>query len=387
MNKIIPYGQHNITNDDIKSVIKVLKSSFLTQGPTIKDFEKKFSKYVGSKYSVAVSNGTAALHISCLALGVKKGTKVICPTITFAASANCIRYCNGDVVFFDIDEKSLLLNISSLEKYLIQNQINGVIAVNLSGKVLQLDLLKKLSDKYGFWIIEDACHSPGGFFKDIDGNIQLSGNGLYSDISIFSFHPVKHIAAGEGGMITTNNKTLYEKILKLRSHGIIKNRKELINLNYNGNNHPEWYYELQELGFNFRITDIQAALGISQLKRAKKNLNKRKVIAKLYNEFFKKKKYIIEHSGFEDGHAYHLYIIQVKKRDELFEYLKSKNIICQVHYYPLHKMPYYVELYGNKSLPKSELYIKQCLSIPIYPELELKDIRFILHSINDFYEK
>ena len=387
MNFNIPYTKHNLIEDDIKAMNKVLISDNLTQGPFVSQFEKKFSKYVGSKYSIAVSNGTAALHLCCLALGVTKESKVICPTITFASSANCVRFCGGDVLFVDIDKKTLLLDIEKLETLLKNEKIEGIIAVNLAGRVVDFEKLRELSSKYEFWIIEDGCHSPGGYFIDSFGTKQYSGSGNFSDLSIFSFHPAKHIATGEGGMITTNNKELYEKLLLLRTHGIIKESKNFKSkTQFTNKVFPKWYYELQELGFNYRLTDFQAALGSSQLKRAKLNLKKRYRIAEIYHNFFENKDYIINHSRYLKGHAYHLYIIQVKQRDKLYKFLRDKHIYCQIHYYPLHKMPYYLKLYGDKTLLNSELYVKECISIPMFPELKKSEINYILKNIEEFYE-
>ena len=383
--KIIPYGRQNISEEDIKSVVEVLKSDYLTQGPKVKEFEENFAKYIGSKYAVAVSNGTAALHLSAIAFGIKKGDKVITTPITFVASANCIRYCGGEVVFADIDPDTFLLDFEKV-KLLIENSppntYKGIIPVDFAGRANDLENFRKLADKHGLWILEDACHSPGGFFTDQDGTNQNCGNGNFADLAIFSFHPVKHIAAGEGGMITTNNKDLYHRLLNFRTHGIQQN-PELKKYN-----HGMWYYEMQELGYNYRLTDMQAALGNSQLKLAKEGIERRRQIAKRYFNFFKSKNYIIDQSGIVEGHAYHLYIIRVKKRDLLFNELRKKNIICQIHYIPVHLMPYYEDL-GNKKgdYPYAESYYDQCLTLPIFPSLSIQDQEFVLESINNFYNE
>ena len=383
--KKIPYGRQNISEEDIKSVVEVLKSDYLTQGPKVKEFEENFAKYIGSKYAVAVSNGTAALHLSTITLDINKGDKVITTPITFVASANCIRYCGGEVVFADIDPDTFLLDFEKV-KLLIENSppntYKGIIPVDFAGRANDLENFRKLADKHGLWILEDACHSPGGFFTDQDGTNQNCGNGNFADLAIFSFHPVKHIAAGEGGMITTNNKDLYHRLLNLRSHGIQQN-PELKKYN-----HGMWYYEMQELGYNYRLTDMQAALGNSQLKIAKEGIERRRQIAKRYFNFFKSKNYIIDQSGIVEGHAYHLYIIRVKKRDLLFNELRKKNIICQIHYIPVHLMPYYEDL-GNKKgdYPCAESYYDECLTLPIFPSLSIQDQEFVLESINNFYNE
>ena len=382
--KQIPYGRQNITDEDIQSVIEVLKSDLLTQGPKIAEFEKAFADYIGVKYAIAVSNGTAALHLCTLALGVKEGDKVITTPITFSATANCVRYAGGEVIFADIDPNTYLLDINEVEKLLAaspKGTYKGIIPVDFAGRAVDLEAFRKLADKYGCWIIEDTCHAPGGYFTDSKGNNHKCGNGDFAELAIFSFHPVKHIAIGEGGMITTNNEELYHKLRMLRTHGI-QQRTELVN---NINSDP-WYYELQELGFNYRLTDIQAALGISQLKRAKEGLKRRKEIAKKYNTALKDKPYIIRQSGVISGHAYHLYVVEFEKRKELYKYLREKNIFAQVHYIPLHLMPYY-SMYGWKlgDFPNAENYYKHCLSIPMFPTLTDDQQNHVIDTISKFF--
>lgn len=395
--KKIPYGRQNITNEDIQSVIKVLKSDFLTQGPNIAEFEAAFAQYVGCKYAVAVSNGTAALHLCTLALGVKGGDKVITTPITFVASANCIRYANGDVVFADIDPQTYLLDINSVRKLLESSPkgtYQGIIPVDFAGNAINMEQFRELADEYDLWIIEDACHAPGGYFYDSNNNKHFCGNGEYADLSIFSFHPVKHIACGEGGMVTTNNEELYKELNRLRSHGITKfddhysNSIEFATGGYkNETDYPGWYMEMQELGYNYRITDFQAALGISQLKRAPAGLKKRREIAKIYNDAFENKPYILGQAGIVDGHAYHLYIIEIKDRLNLYKHLREENIFAQIHYIPAHLMPYYRQ-YGWKEgdLPYAEKYYEQCLSLPMFPTLTNEEQSFVIKTINEFYK-
>lgn len=242
--KIIPYGRQHVTQQDIEAVIDVLKSDWLTQGPTIAAFEKAFAEYVGAKYAVAVANGTAALHLNAMVLGVKPGDKVITTPITFVASANCVAYCGGEVVFADIDPETYLLDINNVRKLLeadTKKEIKGIIPVNFAGRVVDMEAFRALADEYNCWIIEDACHSPGGYFVNSAGEHVNAGSGHYADLAIFSFHPVKHIAAGEGGMITTNNEALYKHLLNLRTHGIQQDYSQRI---YDDS---LWYYEMQEL--------------------------------------------------------------------------------------------------------------------------------------------
>ena len=391
-NKVIPYGRQEITDEDINAVISTLKSDYLTQGPKINEFEIAFANYIGSKYAVAVSNGTAALHLCALSIGIKKGDKVITSPITFSASANCIRYCGAQVVFVDIDPKTYLLDLDKVEQILEKSNgdIKGIIPVDFAGRSCDYERLKHIAKKFNLWIIEDSCHSPGGYFFDKKNIKQNCGNGIFSDLSIFSFHPVKHIATGEGGMITTNSKKLYNKLKNLRTHGITKNKEFFENsstLAGGKNTYPDWYMEMQDLGYNYRLTDIQASLGLSQLKRASYNIEIRKKIAKKYYNVFKQKKYILGQSGYIDGHAYHLYIIEIENRLELYNFLKKNNIFCQIHYFPCHLMPYYRNLGWNVGdLPNAEEYYKRCITLPIFPTLNEKEQDFIIEKILSFYE-
>ena len=399
--KPIPYGRQNITQQDIDAVVEVLKDDYLTQGPKIAAFENNFANYVGAKYAVAVSNGTAALHLCTLALNVKPGDKVITTPITFAASANCVRYAGGEIVFADINPETYLLDINKVEESLEnapKGTYKGIIPVDFAGRATDLEAFRKLADKYDCWILEDACHAPGGYFVDSKRQKQFCGNGNFADLAIFSFHPVKHIAAGEGGMITTNDEKLYKKLLMLRTHGIIKEENSFqnsIELAY-GNQletrnpkpetYPGWYYEMQELGYNYRLTDFQAALGNSQLKQANEGLKRRKEIAKDYNEAFRDKSFVKGQSGVIDGHAYHLYVIEAENRNGLYEHLRTNNIFSQIHYVPVHLMPYYKQ-YGWKEgdLPNAEKYYANCISLPMFPTLTDKEQNYIINTIFSFY--
>lgn len=382
----IPYGKQHITQDDIDAVIKTLTSDFLTQGPKVEEFESAFATYVGSRYAVAVSNGTAALHLCALALKVKKDTNVITTPITFAASANCIKYCGGTVHFVDIDSETYLIDLKKLKELIYSKPkgfFSGIIPVDFCGLATDLEKLKDIAIEHDLWIIEDACHAPGGYFRDKNGVKQNCGNGNYADLAIFSFHPVKHIATGEGGMITTNNKDLYEKLLLLRTHGITKMPDLMTEY------HGVWYYEMQELGYNYRIPDMLCALGISQLKRADEGLQMRKKIAERYNLAFSKVSSIrIQDPSIQEGHAFHLYIIQSSNRLGLFNYLRQHNIICQVHYIPLHTMPYYKSL-GSKlgDFPVAEKYYENCLSLPIYPTLLCEEQDYVIELVINFLKK
>jgi UDP-4-amino-4,6-dideoxy-N-acetyl-beta-L-altrosamine transaminase len=382
MSKPIPYGRQNITEDDIKSVIETLHSDFLTQGPKIKEFEDKFSKYVGSKYAVTVTNATAALHLSVLSLGLQKGDRIITTPITFAASANCARFVGAEVWFADIDPDTYLIDIEKVKR-LIESKprgfFKGIIPVDFAGLPVNIEKYRELADQHGLWIIEDACHAPGGYFINTQGNKIMCGQGKYSDCSVFSFHPVKHIACGEGGMITTNSKELYDKLCLLRSHGITKNNMT--------NNDGPWYYEMQELGFNYRLTDIQSSLGITQLKKNNEGVQKRNQIASRYKN---KLKGIVKYQDLPEGrfNAHHLFVIEVENRDELYHHLRKSEIFAQIHYIPIHTLPYYANIgYNEADLRVSESYYKNCISLPIYPTLTSDEQSFVIQQIIDICKK
>ncbi len=397
----IPYGRQCITDEDIEAVIQTLKSDYLTQGPKIKEFEDAFAHYVGADYAVAVSNGTAALHLNCIALGVKPGVKVITTPITFAASANCVRYCGGEVVFADIDPDTYLIDILKVRELLEKSPkgtYSGIIPVDFAGRAVDLEAFRKLADEYGLWIIEDACHAPGGFFVDSTKNQQSCGNGNYAELAIFSFHPVKHIAAGEGGMITTSSKELYEKLLMLRTHGIVKDNSKYQNTGTfatgvdkgiaqeEQTDYPAWYMEMQELGYNYRLTDIQAALGLSQLGRADDGIQLRREIAARYQQAFSDRNFVLSQSGVVEGHAYHLYILEVKDRLGLYNYLREKCIYAQIHYIPTHLMPYYRELgWKEGDMPFAEDYYRNCISLPMFPNFSNEEQEFVIKTILSYY--
>ncbi|HEX2787458.1 MAG TPA: UDP-4-amino-4,6-dideoxy-N-acetyl-beta-L-altrosamine transaminase [Ignavibacteria bacterium] len=392
MMEAIPYGKQNIIDADIQNVVEVLKSKFLTQGPKIDEFENKFSEYVGCKYSTAVANGTAGLHVAAMALGVKPGTKVITTPITFCASANCILYCGGEVDFVDIDFKTYTIDLNKLEDLLKSKPAGyyqGVVPVDFAGLAVNLEELKKITDKYNLWILEDACHSPAAYFIDSKGQKQFAGNGKFADVSVFSFHPVKHITSGEGGMITTNNPDIDKKAKQLRTHGITKIKNDFVcdDMKENGE-YGGWYYEMQELGYNYRLTDIQAVLGMSQLSHSLESLKKRKELVKRYDEAFKPYADKIKTPYHDDGHAFHLYVIQVEKRKELYDYLVSNNIYPQVHYAPVHLLPYYRNFGWKKGdFPIAESYYSKCLSIPMYPTLTNEQQNYVIEKIIKFINK
>ncbi len=382
--KPIPYGKQHITKEDVDAIVTTITSEFLTQGPKIAEFEKAFAEYIGSQFAVAVSNGTAALHLCALALNVREGTNVITTPITFVASANCVKYCGGNVHFADINPDTFLIDELKLQKLIAskpKGYFNGIIPVNFAGLANNLEILKKIASENNLWIIEDSCHSPGGFFEDSQGINQNCGNGNYADLAIFSFHPVKHIATGEGGMITTNDEELFKKLCILRTHGITKD------IDVMTENHGGWYYQMMELGYNYRMPDMLCALGISQLKRANDGLAKRRSIAAKYNQAFQNNKQLnIQDPSLQKGHAFHLYIIKAKNRTELYNYLRTKNIFTQVHYIPVHTMPFYrTQGYKDGDFPVSEEFYSQCLSLPMFPSLSDEEQDYVIKTIIEFY--
>lgn len=383
----IPYGRQNITEEDLQAVRNVLVSDFLTQGPAVSSFEKEFNSYVHAKYSVAVSNGTVALHLACLALGLKKGDRVITTPITFAASGNAALYCEAEVYFVDIDPETFVMDLDKL-KGLIDSKpkgyFKGVIPVDFSGYPVNTEKLKEITSANDMWILKDACHSPGAYFVDSKGEKVYSGSNKYADITVFSFHPVKHIACGEGGMITTNDTNLFEELSLLRTHGITKT-----NLKYESfteESQGSWYYEMQTLGYNCRLTDMQAALGESQLRRADEGVNRRNEIAEYYRKELKDLP-IVNHPKDTHFNAHHLYIIQTDRRKELYDFLRSKNIFTQVHYIPLHLMPYYTQFGWSKGdFPLAEFYYDRCLSLPMYPSITEEELAYVVDQIKQFFQ-
>lgn len=381
----ISYGHQYITDEDIQVVVDTLKSDYLTQGPRILEFEKDFAKYCGCKYACVVSNGTAALHLCAMALDINPGDKVITTPITFVASANGFRYCGAEIVFCDIHPDTYLMDLDKLEDILKaspKGTYKAVVPVDFAGYPVDVERMRALADEYGFAIVEDACHAPGGYLVDSKGVKNIVGNGHYSDLTVFSFHPVKHIATGEGGAITTNNKELYDKVSLYRTHGITKDPSLL------QENHGGWYYEMQELGYNYRITEFQAALGISQLKRLDWSINRRNEIAKKYDEAFANTPIHIPFRADNIKHAFHLYIIQIDNRRELYDYLRRNNIYSQVLYIPAHTMPYYKQLgWNNGDMPIAEDYYSKCLALPMYPSLTDEEQEFIISNVLSFIDQ
>lgn len=381
----LPYGQQWIDNDDIEEVIKVLKSDYLTTGPKVEELEKKVADYLGAKHAVAVSNGTAALHAACFVAGIKEGDEVITTPITFAASANCILYQGGTPVFADIDPITYNINPNYIEKK-ITDKTKAIIPVDFTGQPVDIDKIDDIAKKYDLMIIEDAAHSLGAEYKG-------RRIGSLVDMTTFSFHPVKHITTGEGGMITTNNKEIYEKLKLFRTHGITRDTEIL----HNKDEGP-WYYEQLELGYNYRITDIQCALGISQLNKLDKFLKRRREIAEKYNKYLKDIDGIrIPQQAVFSNSSWHIYVIQLEiekfkvGRKEIFEALKAENIGVNAHYIPVYYHPYYQNLGYKKGLcPNAEKLYERIITLPLYPKMsegDVEDVVMALKKVLDYYRR
>jgi len=354
--KFIPYGKHYIDNSDISEVVKVLKSDWITQGPKIEEFEKALCDYTGSKYAIAVSSGTAALHIACLAAEIGKGDEVITSPITFVASSNCVVYCGGKPVFADIQSDTINIDPVEIEKK-IGRKTKAIIPVHFAGHPCDMEEIRLIAQKHDLLVIEDASHALGAEYKN-----SKIGSCKYSDMAIFSFHPVKHITTGEGGAVLTNRRDLYKKLLLLRNHGITKDRNKL--KNYDG----PWYYEMQELGFNYRLTDLQCALGISQINKLEIFLKKRRNLVSIYNkELSKIKNIVLPVEKDYVKSAWHIYYIRLKMG-------------VQVHYIPVYLQPYYRENFGYSKgdYPRADNYYRSTITVPLYFEMTENDIQYVI---------
>lgn len=388
----IPYGKQTIDDDDIEAVINALKSNYLTTGPKVEEFEQKICQFTGVKYAVATSNCTTALHIASICL-LNKGDKVLTTPNSFLATSNAILYVEAIPVFVDIDSEGNI-DLDLCEEYLKKDSsIKAIYGVHFSGKILNQDKLLYLKETYNIKILEDCAHSIGAEFVAKDGTNIKAGSCYASECSVFSFHPVKQLTTGEGGAVTTNDENIYKKLLLLRSHGMTRNETDFINTSmaFDANGNPNlWYYEMQELGNNYRLTDIQCALGISQFNKLDGFIAKRKEIAKLYDKAFENNKYIKPLYTFTNESSYHLYVLQIEfeklgiTRNNFMKKLLKANIGTQVHYIPINKQPYYQKLgYGKEYTPKMDKYYKSCLSIPIFPMLEKDKQNYVIDKIKN----
>lgn len=357
---MIPYGRQTIDEEDIQAVVEVLRSDYLTTGPKIAEFEQMVADYTGAKYAVAVSNGTAALHAACFAAGIGEGDEVITTPLTFAASANCVLYCGGTPVFADVEKSTYNIDPEDIKKK-ITDKTKAIIAVHLAGQPCDMDAIHEIAREHNLIVIEDAAHALGSEYRG-------RKVGSISDMTTFSFHPVKPITTGEGGMIVTDDKELYERLVLFRSHGIT--RDETFMTRKEG----PWFYQQLELGYNYRMTDIQAALGCSQMKKLDGFIERRRELAKRYDEAFAECENIVTpYQRPETNSGWHLYIIQVKDCDrrEVFEKLRAEGIGVNVHYIPVYLHPYYQEHgYRDVHCKWAEEIYSNMISLPLYPGLE-----------------
>ncbi len=385
MSDFIPYGRQNINQQDINAVAEVLRSDWLTQGPAIERFEQSVAEYCGVKYAVAVSSATAALHIACLAAGLGAGDILWTSPNTFVASANCGLYCGADVDFVDIDLQTYNLSVAALEQKLTQAEREGklpkvVVPVHLAGQSCEMEKIGTLSRKYGFTVLEDASHAIGAKYQG-----SPVGNCQFSDMAVFSFHPVKIITTGEGGMVVTNRSDLHEKLMRLRTHGITRN-PELMQ----GESHGLWYYQQLELGFNYRMTDIQAALGASQMQRLDEFVSRRRFLAARYNELLQDFPLVLPWQHPDTESSWHLYVIRLqldkiaKTHRQVFEELREAGIGVNLHYIPVHTQPYYEKL-GFKlgDFPQAEQYYQEAISLPLYYDLTEENQERVVAAVRD----
>jgi len=394
-NDFLPYGRHSIDDEDIAAVERVLRSDFLTTGPEVEAFEQAFAQRVGARYAVACSSATAGLHLAALALGLGKGDKVIVPTMTFLATANAVRYVDADVVFCDVDPDTGLMTLEALEHAFKSTPgIKAIIPVQLNGQCADMAALSEFANQHGLAIVEDACHAIGGDITSADGAATPVGSCAMSDMTVFSLHPVKTITMGEGGVVTTNNEEFYQKMRSLRSHGMVREPNTLKNKNlaftFNGDLNP-WYYEMQELGFNFRASALHCALGARQLKKLDAFVSKRQELANLYDELLAPLLPTVRPiSRVPYGRpAWHLYVVLIDfeaagiDRATLMHALRAKGVGTQVHYLPVHLQPYYQGLYGESELAGANAYYARCLSLPLFPGMETADVERVVRVLNE----
>lgn len=385
----IPYGRQSITRQDLRAVMSALRSEYLTQGPGVEKFESALGFSFGAAHSIAVNSATSALHLACMALGVNEGDLVWTSAVTFVASANCARYCGADVDFVDIDSETFNMSPEALQTKLKQASIDGrlpkvVIPVHLTGQPCDMKAIHELSKEFGFSIIEDASHATGASYLG-----SPIGSNKFSDITVFSFHPVKIITTGEGGAALTNSPELADKMRQLRSHGITRNSDQ-----FKLACQPSFYYEQHDLGFNYRMTDIQAALGTSQLKRLGSFIKRRRQISSYYDMKFRDHDIALPFQHPDGNSSWHLYVVRIpyragkNSRDQIFEGLRERGISVNLHYIPVYRLPYYAKMgFNPESFPNSEAYYAEAISLPIFPELKSREQDQVVSSLLELASK
>lgn len=384
---MIPYGQHHITQEDVEAVTRSLRGDRITQGQKVDEFEAALREFFGCEHAVAVNNGTTALHLAYKALGVEDGDQVLTTPNTFVATSNAVLYNEGTPRFVDIDASSYNLDVDRLEKFLSdpenRENVAGIAPVHFAGLPCDMEKISELAERYDLFVLEDACHAPGAEWCDSNDRWHKVGDCSHGDAAVLSFHPVKHFTTGEGGAVLTNEEDLAESIRALRHHGITRNQEQ-----FSGEPDGPWDYEMQELGINGRITDIQCALGISQLERLEETVRKRRELANDYrNELSDVEGLVLPEEGSSRKHSYHLYVVRSEYRDDLYDHLRDDDIGAQVHYIPVYDQPYYQEnLEVNSSnYPRMEAYYEQALSLPMFPRLSQDDFDHVIESIKTFH--
>lgn len=391
----IPYGRQAIDEEDIAAVVATLRSESLTQGPAVARFEQGLAGACGARFAVACSSGTAALHLAAMAVGLRPGDRVVVPTLTFLATANAIRYVGAEVVLSDVDPDSGLMDVGNVASSLsstAQQGVKALIPVHLNGQCVDMEALAAIAAHHGLYVIEDACHALGSTYTSRDGGEGPVGNCRYSDLTVFSFHPVKTVAMGEGGALTTNDEVLYRRLLRLRNHGIVREPEGFENtalaFDSRGVANP-WYYEMPEVGFNYRASDIHCALGLSQLRKLDRLVQRRRELVSRYDRLltpFRSRVRPLGLAGNTDA-AWHLYVVLIDfpalgvERARLMEQLRKGGIGTQVHYLPVHLQPYYRRRYGDRSLPGAERYYARALSLPLFPAMRDQDVDRVVETL------
>jgi UDP-4-amino-4,6-dideoxy-N-acetyl-beta-L-altrosamine transaminase len=382
--EFIPYGRQSIVENDIQAVVDVLRSDWLTQGPSVELFERTIAEYCTVSHATAVNSATSALHIACLAAGLGPGDTLWTSPNTFVASANCALYCGARVDFVDIDPRTYNMSVAALQEKLITAEHAGclpkvVIPVHFAGQPCGMSRIAELASKYGFTVIEDASHAIGGKYQG-----EPVGNCRYADMTVFSFHPVKIVTTGEGGVVTTNKRELHERLMRLRSHGITRDPSLM-----QGESHGDWYYQQVELGYNYRMTDMQAVLGASQMRRIDEFVTRRHELANRYNKAMREMPLVLPWQDSPGYSAYHLYVVKVdsertvKRRRQVFDAMRAAKIGVNVHYIPVHTQPYYRQMgFTEGMFPEAEKYYSEAISLPMFPELTDEQHDYIIHTLN-----
>lgn len=400
--RFLPYGRQTVTSEDIAAVTRVLLSDWLTQGPTVSQFEVELARLTESKYAVTCSNGTAALHLAMMALGTGLGDKILTTPVTFMADANCARYVGADVLFADIDPSTACISPEAVRRAFENDpdhKIKAVIAVSFAGQAADLAAIHELASEHGATVVSDACHAIGGSYEHDDQKIVL-GAGIHAELTVFSFHPVKHVAMGEGGAITCDSETLAQRLQLYRNHGIVRDGFANTDMAYTAAGEAKpWYHELQDLGYNYRLSEIHAALGLSQLCRLHESVERRNLLASRYRKLISETfepgavKPLRDRSGVVN--AYHLFVVQIDferfgiSRTDVMNRLKEKGVGTQVHYIPIHLQPYYRKLYGHKwgDFPNAEAYYARALSLPMFPDLKDAEIDRVVAALKEVLVK